>query len=149
MSNPLFEHTYIALLRLACIGAVHAQTAARPDARPTPEPFERLPRGAIGREVRNRVGWKIGVVEELIENSDSGRCGALAVIATSGFLGTRDRRLAVPWSMLHPGQHDTLVLDIDRAGLARAPGFSERGWSGLSDERWLAQNQRFFHARSH
>lgn len=97
----------------------------------------------IGIEVRNRRGEKIGDIKDLVVDND-GRI-LMAVVSTGGFLGMGDRLHAVPWSAFQTGAQDNeRILDIDKARLKTAPGFSSGSWPDLSDPSWRDSNNRFF-----
>jgi sporulation protein YlmC with PRC-barrel domain len=96
----------------------------------------------IGSEVRNKSGDKIGDVRDLVVD-DKGTI-KLAIVSTGGFLGVGDRLHAVPWDVLALGPKDDHILDIDKAHLQAAPGFTSRTWPNLGDDRWLADNRRYY-----
>ena len=96
----------------------------------------------IGSEVRNKSGDKIGDVRDLVVD-DKGTI-KLAIVSTGGFLGVGDRLHAVPWDVLALGPKDDHILDIDKAHLQAAPGFTSRTWPNLGDDHWLADNQRYY-----
>ena len=96
----------------------------------------------IGSDVRNKSGDKIGDIRDLVVD-DHGNI-KLAIVSTGGFLGVGDRLHAVPWEVLTLGPKDDHILDIDRAHLQAAPGFTPRTWPNLGDERWLADNRRYY-----
>ncbi len=96
----------------------------------------------IGSEVRNKAGDKIGDIRDLmIDGSGTIR---LAIVSTGGFLGVGDRLHAVPWDVLTLGPKDDHVLDIDKAHLQATPGFTSKTWPNLGDDRWMADNRRYF-----
>ena len=96
----------------------------------------------IGSEVRNKSGDKIGDVRDLVVD-DKGTI-KLAIVSTGGFLGVGDRLHAVPWDALALGPKDDHILDIDKAHLQAAPGFTSKTWPNLGDDRWLADNRRYY-----
>ena len=96
----------------------------------------------IGSEVRNKSGDKIGDVRDLVVD-DKGTI-RLAIVSTGGFLGVGDRLHAVPWDLLALGPKDDHILDIDKAHLQAAPGFTSKTWPNLGDDHWLADNRRYY-----
>ncbi len=96
----------------------------------------------IGSEVRNKFGEKIGDVRDVVVD-DKGTI-RLAIVSTGGFLGVGDRLHAVPWDVLALGPKDDHILDIDKAHLAAAPGFTSKTWPNLGDDHWLADNRRYY-----
>jgi sporulation protein YlmC with PRC-barrel domain len=96
----------------------------------------------VGSEVHNKAGETVGDIRDLVLD-DHGRI-VLAIVSTGGFLGVGDRLHAVPWEALTLGPKDDRVLDIDKAHLKDAPGFTSKTWPNLGDDRWLADNRRFY-----
>jgi len=96
----------------------------------------------LGSEVRTKFGEKIGDIRDVVVD-DRGAI-RLAIVSTGGFLGVGDRLHAVPWDLLSPGPKDDRILDIDKARLQAAPGFTSRTWPNLGDDRWLADNRRYY-----
>ena len=96
----------------------------------------------VGSEVHTKSGEKIGDIRDLVFD-DHGRI-LLAIVSTGGFLGVGDRLHAVPWEALSLGPKDDRVLDIDKARLKAAPGFTSRTWPNLGDEKWMADNHRYY-----
>jgi sporulation protein YlmC with PRC-barrel domain len=96
----------------------------------------------IGSDVRTKTGDKIGDIRDLaVDGSGTIR---LAIVSTGGFLGVGDRLHAVPWDALVLGPKDDFLLDIDRAHLQAAPGFTSKTWPNLGDDHWLADNRRYY-----
>jgi len=96
----------------------------------------------LGTEVRTKFGEKVGDIRDIVVD-DRGAI-RLAIVSTGGFLGVGDRLHAVPWDLLTPGPKDDRILDIDKARLQAAPGFTSRTWPNLGDDRWLADNRRYY-----
>ena len=96
----------------------------------------------IGSDVRNKSGDKIGDIRDLVVD-DRGTI-RLAIVSTGGFLGVGDRLHAVPWDVLTLGPKDDHILDIDKAHLQATPGFTSKTWPNLGDDRWLADNRRYY-----
>ena len=96
----------------------------------------------IGSDVRNKSGDKIGDIRDLVLD-DHGAI-KLAIVSTGGFLGVGDRLHAVPWDAMTLGPKDDRILDIDKARLQAAPGFTSKTWPNLGDDHWLADNRRYY-----
>lgn len=113
---------------------------------PDSERWERTHRISriLGSEVRNTAGERIGSVEDLV--LDRGGGVAYAVVSTGGFLGIGNRLHAVPWTLLGTHNEGYLLLDMDRDRLRQAPSFDARAWPNFNDERWTADNRRYFGA---
>ena len=96
----------------------------------------------IGSEVRNKSGEKIGDIRDLMV--DGNGTIKLAIVSTGGFLGVGDRLHAVPWDVFALGPKDDHILDIDKAHLQAAPGFTSKTWPNLGDDHWMADNRRYY-----
>lgn len=121
--------------------AAAASSAMTPAERHDWERSHRVSR-IIGTDVRTKSGERIGDIRDLMVD-DHGVI-RLAIVSTGGFLGVGDRLHAVPWEALTLGSKDDRVLDIDKEHLQRAPGFTSRTWPNLGDERWMADNRRYY-----
>ena len=42
------------------------------------------------------------------------------------------------------GPKDDHILDIDKAQLQAAPGFTSKTWPNLGDDHWMADNRRYY-----
>src|ERR1700756_1492626 len=118
-----------------------AQAAMTPSERHDWERSHRVSK-IIGSDVRNKSGDKIGDIRDLMV--DGTGTIKLAIVSTGGFLGVGDRLHAVPWDVLALGPKDDHILDIDKAHLQATPGFTSKTWPNLGDERWLADNRRYY-----
>jgi len=132
----------------ALVSLVPAASSAQASA-PAPTPAERHDWESghrvskiLGTEVRTKFGEKVGDIRDIVLD-DHGAI-RLAIVSTGGFLGVGDRLHAVPWDLLTPGPKDDRILDIDKARLQAAPGFTSRTWPNLGDDRWLADNRRYY-----
>ena len=142
-ARGLLAATFVATLMLVP-PASFAQASApamTPAERHDWENGHRLSR-ILGSEVRTKSGDKIGDIRDIVVD-DRGAI-RLAIVSTGGFLGVGDRLHAVPWDLLPAGPKDDRILDIDKAHLQAAPGFTSRTWPNLGDDRWLADNRRFY-----
>jgi sporulation protein YlmC with PRC-barrel domain len=74
-----------------------------------------------GREVRNPQDERLGSVDDLIFDPETGEV-SYAVVARGGFFGIGEEYVAVPWEQfaIAPGLN-VLVLNIDAAQLEQAP----------------------------
>lgn len=92
----------------------------------------------IGMTVKNYQGEKLGKIEDLAMDVESGRI-VQVIISTGGFIGLGDRLTAVPPGALH---HDVtnkvLHLDANKEKLKSAPEFVTAKWSECSDTEHLS-----------
>jgi sporulation protein YlmC with PRC-barrel domain len=143
IARGLAAASFAAMLLIAAppVRAQAGPMAMTPAQRHDWENLHRVSR-ILGSDVRTRFGEKIGDIRDIVLD-DRGAI-RLAIVSTGGFLGVGDRLHAVPWDLLAPGPKDDRILDIDKARLQAAPGFTSRNWPNLGDDRWLADNRRYY-----
>jgi hyperosmotically inducible protein len=92
----------------------------------------------IGMTVENYQGEKLGKVEDVAVDVESGRI-VQVILSTGGFVGIGDTQTAVPPGALH---HDVarkvLHLDADKGKLTGAPKFETAKWSECCDSNHLS-----------
>jgi hyperosmotically inducible periplasmic protein len=93
----------------------------------------------IGMEVKNNQNEKLGKVNDLAVDVESGRI-VYVILSTGGFIGIGDTLHAVPPGALH---HDvaskTLHLDADKAKLTAAPKFEMAKWAECCNSNQVAE----------
>ena len=93
----------------------------------------------IGMEVKNNQNEKLGKVNDLAVDVESGRI-VYVILSTGGFIGIGDTLHAVPPGALH---HDvaskTLQLDADKAKLTAAPKFEMAKWAECCNSNQVAE----------
>jgi len=98
----------------------------------------------IGMTVENYQGEKLGKVEDLAVDVESGRI-VQVILSTGGFIGLGDTLTAVPPGALH---HDAakkvLHLEADKAKLASAPKFEMSKWAECCDSDHLSAVYRHY-----
>lgn len=100
-----------------------------------------------GDDVVNVQDEKLGKVEELMINLDSGRI-AYAVLSFGGFLGMGEKLFAIPWSALSVDRVEKrLVLNVDKERLELAPGFDKNNWPDMADQTWGAKIFNYYGAK--
>ena len=93
----------------------------------------------IGRPVRNSAGATIGKIEDVIVNPDTGAV-AFGILSSDGYLGIRDRYIAVPWNLLgFSANRDYVLLDVDKNVLESAPSFERTEWPDVTDTSWRSR----------
>ena len=98
----------------------------------------------IGMTVKNRQDEKLGKVEDLAVDVESGRI-VQVILSTGGFIGIGDTLTAVPPGALH---HDVaqkvLHLDATKEKLQSAPKFEMSKWGESSDSERLSTVYRHY-----
>lgn len=98
----------------------------------------------IGMDVKNRQDEKLGKVEDLAVDMESGRI-VQVILSTGGFIGIGDTLSAVPPGALH---HDVaqkvLHLDATKEKLQSAPKFEMSKWGESSDSERLSTVYRHY-----
>lgn len=98
----------------------------------------------IGMTVQNNQGEKLGEVDDLAVDVESGRI-VQVILSTGGFLGMGDTLTAVPPGALH---HDVgnqvLHLDTDKEKLKAAPKVENAKWAESSDAAHLSAVYRHY-----
>jgi hypothetical protein len=115
----------------------------------------------IGMEVRNDNQEKLGKIEDLAIDQNTGRV-RYAVLSFGGVLGIGGKLLPMPWIALKPmskaatteGTTAELfcVLNVDKDALQKAPSFDKGQWPDFSNEKWVVAIDDFYRpyiARQH
>ena len=116
---------------------------------PNPRRADRLNGAAkasdlIGMTVKNYQDEKLGKVEDLAVDVESGRI-VQVILSTGGFIGIGDTLTAVPPGALHHDiAHKVLHLDADKTKLKNAPKFEMSKWAECSDADHLSEVYRHY-----
>lgn len=98
----------------------------------------------IGMTVKNYQGVKLGKVDDLAVDVESGRI-VQVILSTGGFIGMGDTLTAVPPSALH---HDiaqrVLHLDADKAKLKAAPKFEAAQWDAAAQSNRVTEVYAYY-----
>jgi len=98
----------------------------------------------IGMTVKNNQDEKLGKVEDIAVDVESGRI-LQVIVSTGGFIGIGDTLTAVPPGALHHDMaHRVLHLDADKEKLKAAPKFEMSKWGEYSDSDHLSQVYRYY-----
>jgi sporulation protein YlmC with PRC-barrel domain len=94
--------------------------------------------------VENTRGESIGRTEDVVVDVRDGRVLAV-VVSCGGFLGLRDRLVAVPLAaMTFDALGRKFVLNADRERLKEAPSFDRKSWPDLNRAGWAEEIQSFY-----
>jgi sporulation protein YlmC with PRC-barrel domain len=132
--------------------SVQDQTAEKPAATKGQPPPE-IPKTAIeqadrvskilGKKVVSQKGEDLGKIEDLVLSKDA-RIDYI-ILAPGGLLGTGDRLIPIPWKALKTGaQADTIIIDMDKSQLEKAPNFESKTSPNLNDSEWYGKIREFF-----
>jgi len=136
-------------IALACSAAMSCATARAVDARPSDKVLVaktfRVSK-LTGLNVRNREGEKLGTVNDLVANVETGKIEYVA-ISVGGILGVGDKLFAVPFDLLkfdHGQDEMFFVLDMSKDKLMAAPGFNKSDWPDFADPHWSEKIDSYF-----
>lgn len=91
----------------------------------------------IGMQVRNQNDEKLGEIEDLVVDLQSGKV-SYAVLDAGGVL--KDKLFAVPINAFSTSaDHDYLILHADKSKMETAQGFDKNSWPSVSNPTWGAE----------
>jgi len=99
-----------------------------------------------GMNVRNSQGEKLGTIEDVVINVETGKV-SYAALSYGGFLGIGDKLFAVPWSEFkfdHGKDEMFFVLDFPKDKLKAAPGFDKSDWPNFADPHWADRIDEYY-----
>ena len=113
--------------------------------------FERLGHpektsGLIGMQIQNLHNEKLGKVEDLAVDLESGRIVEI-IVSTGGFLGVGDKTIAVPPGALRCDYPSKVMhLDADKEKLKAAPKFEMSKWAECCQPAQVSEVYRYYEA---
>jgi sporulation protein YlmC with PRC-barrel domain len=94
--------------------------------------------------VRNPQGENLGKIEDLVLDVGSQRV-RYAVLSFGGALGFGDKLFAYPINAFRGAPDaDTLILNVDKERLRKAPGFDAGRWPDWSQRGYRSEVDRYF-----
>ncbi len=97
----------------------------------------------LGKKVVSQKGEDLGKIEDLMLSKDA--CLDYIILAPGGLLGTGDRLIPIPWKALKTGaQADTIIIDMDKSQLEKAPSFESKTWPNVTDSELYGKIREFF-----
>ncbi len=98
----------------------------------------------IGMTVKNGQGQKLGKVENLAVDVESGRI-VQVILSSGGFAGLGDTLTPVPPGALRcDAAHKSLILDADKEKLHGAPRFEMSRWGEYEDSEHLSKVYSYY-----
>src|SRR5262245_24483822 len=83
--------------------------------------------------VRDTAGEDLGRVEDFVVDPETGTI-QYAVLSFGGWLGMGNKLFAIPWSALSiSSSRDSIILEMDKETLRRAPAFDRDAWPNMAD----------------
>ena len=97
----------------------------------------------LGKKVVSQKGEDLGKIEDLVLSKET--CLDYIILAPGGLLGTGDRLIPIPWKAVKTGaQADTIIIDMDKSQLEKAPNFESKKWPNFTDSEWYGKIREFF-----
>jgi sporulation protein YlmC with PRC-barrel domain len=97
----------------------------------------------LGKKVISQKGEDLGKIEDLVLSKDG--CLDFMILAPGGLLGTGDQLIPIPWKAVTTGaQADTIIINMDKGQLDKAPNFESKKWPNLPDSEWYGKIREFF-----
>jgi sporulation protein YlmC with PRC-barrel domain len=100
----------------------------------------------IGLTVKNSEGDKLGSVNDIVVEVDSGRIAYVA-LSFGGVLGIGDKLFAVPYRqirLVREQEEMYLVLNVPKDRLKTAPGFDKNQWPDFADPYWIEKIDKYY-----
>jgi hypothetical protein len=134
--------TMVLLVLMSWLFAIEilAQRGPAPAPPPIASPEATLLRGQFlfTYRVKSPQGEALGKIEEIMIDMELGRV-AYAILSFGGFLGLGNKWVPVPWDALalQPDEK-SLVLNIEKEKLQKAPNFEPATLPDLANRQWGA-----------
>ncbi len=88
-----------------------------------------------GNDVYSRQAEKLREVKEVMPDMRGGRI-SYAVLSFGGVPGRGEKLFAIPRALTLDTMNKRFMLDVDKAQLARAPGFDKNTWPDMANSEW-------------
>ena len=95
----------------------------------------------------SKKGEDLGEIEDIALSKEA--CLYYIVLAPAGLLGPGDRLIPLQWkSVKTSAQEDTIIVDIDKGQLEKAPNFESKKWPNFTDSEWYGKIRDFFEGKN-
>jgi sporulation protein YlmC with PRC-barrel domain len=122
--------------------AVTTKRQSQTSEKPAMEQADRVSK-ILGKAVVSQKGEDLGKIEDLVLSKDG--CLDFMILAPGGLLGTGDQLIPIPWKAVTTGaQADTIIINMDKGQLEKAPNFESKKWPNLPDSEWYGKIREFF-----
>ncbi len=113
----------------------------------TPQGRNLTAKTLVGDYIQNPHGEKLGMVEDLMLDLESGRV-AYVVVSYGTLSNLKDKLFAVPWKAFRlDTQKHRFILDVDETVLKNAEGFDQDNWPNTVDRDWESQLHQHYGVR--
>jgi len=103
----------------------------------------------INSRVQNSAGENLGKIEDIAIEPAVGHI-QYAILSFDGALGTDNRLFAIPWALLSISpSRDSIILNIARNRLERAPCFVRNNWPDMADPVWCRRIHDYYGVDRH
>jgi len=97
----------------------------------------------LGKKVVSKKGEDLGKIEDIMLSKEG--CLDFMILAPGGLFGSGDRLIPIPWKTVKTGaQADTIIIDMDKSQLEKAPNFESKKWPNFTDSEWYGKIREFF-----
>jgi len=97
-----------------------------------------------GKSVVNDADERLGKIEDLIVDADSGRI-LYGVVSLGGLPEMGEKLFAIPWPcMQFSGDIKAFVLNVDKDRLQSATGFDKGQWPNFADEQFVTATYTYY-----
>jgi sporulation protein YlmC with PRC-barrel domain len=98
----------------------------------------------IGANIRDRQHNKLGVIKDIVLDSDRGEV-AYVVANFGSVAGTGRKYHAIPWKALQASDDGNYyLLQADAETARNSPSFDRGKWPDMTDQRWSAEVNRYW-----
>lgn len=94
-----------------------------------------------GMTVNSPQGEKLGKILVVDQNGTV----KYAILRHEGLLGIGSKLIPIPWKALKPGKDkNTLVVNIDKRTLEKAPNFDPKEWPKFTELDWQKEVEAYY-----